>query len=130
VAKGKLNYCGYYQYKRGDGYRQNSGFNYQNAYASMTYQATEKLGVNVDITRLVYEARQAGNLTDKLFSENLRQSERNRNWFAVDWKLAAVTATYKINLPTVINWRNFGLKANRKSLGNLERNNVFDDGGN
>ena len=96
VAKGKLNYYGYYQYKRGDGYRQNSGFDYQNAYASMTYQATEKLSVNVDITRMVYEAQQAGGLTDKLFSENPRQSVPNRNWFAVDWKLAAVTATYKI----------------------------------
>ncbi len=130
VAKGKLNYYGYYQYKRGDGYRPNAGFDYQNAYASITYQATDKLSVNVDITKMVYQAQQAGGLTDKLFSENPRQSVRSRNWFAVDWNLAAVTATYKFNQSTELNWRNFGLKASRKSLGNLERINVFDDGGN
>jgi Fe(3+) dicitrate transport protein len=130
VADGKLNYYGYYQYKRGDGYRPNSGFDYQNAYASVTYQASDKLSINVDLTKMVYEAQQPGGLTDRLFLEDPRQSVRSRNWFAVDWNLASFSTTYKFDANTELNWRNFVLQASRESLGNLERINVFDDGGN
>lgn len=130
IAKDKLNYYAYYQFKRGDGYRPNSGFDYQNAYASVDYQITPKLNINVDLTKMVYEAQQPGGLTDKLFSDDPRQSVRSRNWFSVDWNLAAITATYDLNATTQLNWRNFALQADRSSVGNLERINVFDDGAN
>jgi Fe(3+) dicitrate transport protein len=130
VAKGKLNYYAYYQYKRGDGFRQNSQFDYHNIYASATYQISKKLSVNVDITKLVYLAQQAGGLTDKLFQENPQQSIRARNWFKVDWNLLAVNFTYNFSHKTQLNIRNFGLLARRQSLGNLERINVADFGAN
>jgi Fe(3+) dicitrate transport protein len=130
VAKGKLNYYTYYQFKRGDGYRPNSGFDYHNVYASVNWKPVEKLLVNIDITKMTYQAQQAGGLTDKLFSENPLQSLRARNWFAVDWNLAAINLTYSFNTRTQLNMRNFGLLAQRQSLGNLERINVADFGNN
>jgi Fe(3+) dicitrate transport protein len=130
VAKGKLNYYAYYQFKRGDGYRPNSGFDYHNAYASVNWKPIEKLLVNIDITKMTYQAQQAGGLTDKLFSENPLQSLRARNWFEVDWNLAAINLTYSFKARTQLNMRNFGLLAQRQSLGNLERINVADFGNN
>jgi Fe(3+) dicitrate transport protein len=130
VANGKVNYYAYYQHKRGDGYRPNSGFDYHNAYASVNYQISSKLSVNVDVTKLFYIAQQAGGLTDKLFQENPQQSIRARNWFRVDWNLLSVNATYNFSHKTQLNIRNFGLLARRQSLGNLERINVADFGGN
>lgn len=128
IAKGKLNYYAYYQYKRGDGYRPNSRFNYHNGYVSLQYKVSKKVTLNTDFTKMYYLAKQAGGLTDKMFEENPKQSVRNRNWFKVNWNLLAITLTYNISERTQINIRNFGLLANRQSLGNLERINVTDIG--
>lgn len=125
---GKLNYYTYYQFKRGDGYRPNAGFNYHNFYTSLNYQFTKKLLLNLELTKMYYLAQQPGGLTDRNFLENPRQSVRSRNWFGVDWNLAALNITYKFNESTQINGRNFGLLAARQSLGNLERINVADFG--
>lgn len=130
VAQGKLNYYTYYQFKRGDGYRPNSAFDYHNAYASVHWKPVEKLLVIIDITKMTYQAQQAGGLTDKLFAVNPLLSLRARNWFAVDWNLAAVNLIYSFNAHTQLNIRNFGLLAQRQSLGNLERINVTDFGNN
>lgn len=130
VAKGKLNYYAYYQYKRGNGYRPNSGFDYHNGYIALNYQATEKLLINAEYTKMHYLAQQPGGLTDRNFQDDPRQSLRARNWFKVNWNLMSLNLTYAINERTQINVRNFGLIASRQSLGNLERINVADLGGN
>lgn len=130
IAKGKLNYYAYYQFKRGDGYRPNAGFNYHNGFIGLNYQVTPKFLINAEYTKMHYLAQQPGGLTDKNFEDNPRQSLRSRNWFKVDWNLAALNFTYAINDRTQINMRNFALLATRKSVGNLERINVADLGGN
>ena len=130
VLKDKLNYYAYFQYKRGDGYRPNSSFDYRCAYASFDYRATSKLALRLDLTRMDYLAHQPGGLTDKLFQDNPRQSVRARNWFRVDWNMAALSLNYAVSEKTQINVRNFGLLATRRSLGNLERINVADFGDN
>jgi Fe(3+) dicitrate transport protein len=130
VANGKLNYYTYYQYKTGNGYRPNSDFDYHNAFVSLNYQATQKLLVNFDFTHMNYQAHQPGGLTDKMFEDNPDQSVRARNWFDVNWNLFALNFTYVFNPKTQLNIRNFGLIARRESLGNLERINVADNGGN
>jgi len=129
VAKGKLNYYAYVQYKRGDGYRQNSGFQYFNTYSGFDYKVNNRLSVQLEITKMQYEAKQAGGLTDKNFEENPRQSVRNRNWFFVDWNMLSLSSNYQISQNTKLNFRNFALIASRKALGNLERINVIDFGG-
>jgi Fe(3+) dicitrate transport protein len=130
VAKGKINYYTYYNFKRGDGYRSNSGFDFQNAFASVTYNLSEKLSLTIDLTKMRYDAQQPGGLTDKLFEDDPRQSIRGRNWFRVDWNLLAVSMTYRFTPQTQLNIRNFGLLAQRQSVGNLDRINVADFGNN
>ena len=125
---GKLNYYTYYHYKTGQGYRPNSGFGYHNFYAGLEYQFSPKFSSELQITKMNYLAQQPGGLTDKNFEENPRQSLRARNWFTVDWNLFALNFTYKLNSNTQLNIRNFGLLAQRLSLGNLDRINVADFG--
>jgi len=130
VAKGKLNYYAYFQYKTGDGWRSNSQFDYRCGYASVEYKPFERLALQLDLTRMDYLAKQSGGLTDKLFQDDARQSVRNRNWFQVDWNLVALSMNYTFSARTRLNIRNFGLIAQRQSIGNLERINVADFGGN
>lgn len=125
---GKLNYYTYYQYKEGNGYRENSRFGNHNFYTSLTYNFTTKFSTQFDFTWMNYLAQQAGGLTDKLFADNPRQSARDRNWFKIDWKMISLSFTYKFNDKTQLNIRNFGLMAYRQSVGNLEKINVFDNG--
>lgn len=130
VANGRLNYYGFVQYKRGDGYRENSGFEQVNAYASMIFDLTESWKFQLDVTKMHYLAQQPGGMTDKNFEKDARLSYRDRNWFTVDWNLASIQISHRFNSHTELNIRNFGLLASRTSLGNLERINVVDFGGN
>lgn len=127
---GKLNYYTFYQRKQGDGWRPNSAFHYDMVYGGFKFRASEKLSLSVDYTYMNYLAKQAGGLTDALFEQNARQSLRSRNWFKVDWNLASLSLDYVFSPKTKLNIRNFGILANRQSLGNLERINVADFGQN
>jgi Fe(3+) dicitrate transport protein len=123
---GKVNYYTFYQYKKGDGWRPNSHFDVHTAFAGLNYQATSKLKIGLEYTFMQYLAKQAGGLTDKQFHENPRQSNRARNWFRVNWNLAAFTVDYEFNETSRINWRTFGLYAQRDALGNLGKINRLD----
>ncbi|MFZ6052395.1 TonB-dependent receptor domain-containing protein [Halocola ammonii] len=116
---GKLNYYTYYHHKSGDGWRENSQFESNNLFGGFQYQVNEKLSLKLDLTKLNYIAQQPGGLTDTEFDRDPRQSKRERNWFKVDWNLAAFSLDYKLSPSTSINWRNFGLMASRDALGFL-----------
>src|SRR6478735_9532287 len=94
---GKFNYYVYYQHKSGNGWRPNSEFNVNAAYASVTYKASVRLSITMQYTFMDYLAHQAGGLTDQWFAQNPRQSVRERNWFKVNWNLGAIMADYKLN---------------------------------
>lgn len=121
----KFSTYGFYQYKTGNGWRENSGFKAHTAYWHLKYSG-QKLCLNTSVTHMSYLAQQAGGLTDRLFEENPRQSLRPRNWFQINWNLFSLSADYRFNKKTRLNVRNFGLLASRHSLGNLERINVSD----
>lgn len=113
----KLGYYTFFQYKRGDGWRPHSGFNNHTFYGNLTYAVSEKSKLGLDITQMGYLAQQPGGLTDDMFNENPRQSNRDRNWFAVDWNLLAAHFDHKFSASSEFNLRLFGLYAHRYSLG-------------
>ncbi|MCP4443441.1 MAG: TonB-dependent receptor [Aureispira sp.] len=129
LADGKFKYYGFYQYKRGDGWRPNADYQTHNGYLALQYKPTKKLTLNLEQTIMNYVAHQPGGLTDQEFKTDARQSKRERNWFRVDWKLSALNVTYKFSEKTRINFRNFLLYAGRQSLGNLQPINRPDYGG-
>lgn len=128
-AKGDISYYGFYQYKTSNGWRPNSQLDQHTAYASFGIDVTPKLTVTPEYTHMNYLAQQPGGLTDAQFQNDPSQSNRERNWFKVNWNLFALDATYKFNSKTRINSRFFGLLAGRDALGNLQRIDRLDQGG-
>ncbi|WP_308420611.1 TonB-dependent receptor domain-containing protein [Hymenobacter frigidus] len=114
---GKLSYYTFAQYKRGNGWRPNSQYESKTAYADVRYQFTENLKAGVQVTHMDYLAQQPGGLNDAQFRQDARQSNRARNWFAVDWNLFNVNADWKLNARSNVNLMAFGLVAARQSLG-------------
>lgn len=113
----QLSYYTFFQYKRADGWRPNSGLNSYNYYADIDYKFSENTSVGLDFTHSNYLAQQAGGLTDQMFASDPRQSNRERNWFKVNWNLWAVHFDHKFNAANEFNLRLFGLSAYRYSLG-------------
>lgn len=116
---GKVNYYGFYQYKRSDGWRPNSGLEQHTAYLSATIKLSEKFSIRPEYTHTQYLAQQPGGLTDAQFAEDPRQSNRSRNWFAVDWNLFALKLQLKATKKIRINSQFFGLIGGRDAIGNL-----------
>jgi Fe(3+) dicitrate transport protein len=114
---GKVSYYSFFQYKKGDGWRPNSSFTNYNFYTNLNYKFNDKTSVGIDITLMDYLAQQPGGLTDKMFEENPKQSNRERNWFDVNWNLFALHFDHKFNAKNEFNLRAFGLYASRYSLG-------------
>lgn len=116
-TKGKWSYYTFFNYKSGDGFRPNSGFESRNIYAHLGYQFNEKTKITGEVTYLNYLAQQAGGLNDRQFEENPFQSNRTRNWFQVDWLLYNVTFSHDFSEDTKFTFSAFGLDAQRNALG-------------
>ena len=114
---GKVSYYTFIQYKQGNGWRPNSHFTNYTGYADVDYHVSEKTTLGLDLTHMYYLAQQPGGLTDAMFRENPRQSNRERNWFQVGWTMPALHLDHKFNALHEVNLRVFGLSAYRNSLG-------------
>lgn len=114
---GKLSYYTFYQYKKADGWRANSHFNSSTVYADLDYKLSEKTSVGLDVTHMDYLAKQPGGLSDAMFKDDARQTNRERNWFQVGWNMLALHFDHKFNASSDFNLRVFGLAAHRYSLG-------------
>jgi Fe(3+) dicitrate transport protein len=126
-AKG-LQYYGFYHHKQGDDWRPNSHYKLNTAYGKLGYPVHKKLLVEAEATWMRYLAKQPGGLTDVQFEEDPSQSNRSRNWFRVDWNLAAISLDYKVSSQTRIHSKTFGLLAGRDALGILTRTQDIDNG--
>ncbi len=113
------NYYAFYQRKQGDGWRPNSEFHQNTSYVSLSKDLTPKLKAGIEYTGMNYLAQQSGGLQDFEFEQNARQSKRSRNWFKVNWNLAALNLDYRLTDNTKINSRTFFLAAQRQALGEL-----------
>ena len=116
----KLKTYSFYHYKIGDGWRHNSSYNSHTGYTSISYQPNKKFNLKLQLTKYYYNVQQAGGLTDRQFYENPQQSFRERNWFSIDWNIAALIAHYKFNSNSWINSKTFYVNASRNSVGYME----------
>ncbi|MDP2526994.1 TonB-dependent receptor domain-containing protein [Maribacter dokdonensis] len=114
---GKFSYYTYFNYKEGNSFRPNSDYNSRNYFAHVGYQFSDKTKVTVETTFLNYLAKQPGGLTDAQFIEDPTFSNRERNWFDVDWKLFSVRLDHKFSSKTDFSLNVFGLDASRSALG-------------
>lgn len=114
---GRFQYNAYAHYRRADGWRENSGYNIFNGYASVSYAVTNKLRLGLEVSRMYNESRQAGGLTDAQFAQNARQSSRARNWFSTPWTVPTLKAEYAFNDHTRLTATVHGLFGERNSIG-------------
>ncbi len=115
--KNNFSYFGFINYKKGDGFRENSEFNSINYYQNFNFEINEKIKITADLTYLNYLAHQAGGLSDIMFRDNPYQSNRERNWFDINWFLYNLKYIYKVNDGLNLSLNFFGLEAKRNSLG-------------
>ncbi len=116
---GTWSYNGFYQYKTGNSWRDNSDFEQHNAHLDLGTQIGKRLALKTEYTYMQYLAQQAGGLVDFEFPQLARQSKRNRNWFKVNWNLFALHLDLKLSDKTKLNNRSFFLSAQREALGEL-----------
>ena len=115
--KNNFSYFGFINYKKGDGFRENSEFNSINYYQNFNFQINEKIKITADLTYLNYLAHQAGGLSDIMFRDNPFQSNRERNWFDINWFLYNLKYIHKVNDGLNLSLNFYGLEAKRNSLG-------------
>ncbi|RKR12305.1 Fe(3+) dicitrate transport protein [Maribacter vaceletii] len=116
-TKNKFSYYTFFNYKKGDGFRENSEFESKNAYLHLGYEFTEKTKLEGEVTYLNYLTQQAGGLNDQMFAEDPYQSNRARNWFQIDWLLYNLKLSHQFSEKTNFTFNLFGLNASRDALG-------------
>ena len=122
----KVHYYAFWDHRRGDGFRDNSGFKVNTGYGSIAWKVTNKLKLGLEITHFNYLSQQPGGLTDAQFEIDPYQSLRKRNWFEVDWNIAAINLDYTINEKSRLNIKTFAMTGARNSIGFMQGPNVAD----
>jgi len=116
-TKDNWSYYTYVNYKRGDGFRPNSEYESINIFSQVGYAFSDKTRLTGEVTYMNYLAQQAGGLTDERFAEDPFQSNRERNWFEVDWLLYNLKLSHEFSKQTNFTFSFFGLNARRSALG-------------
>ena len=124
----KLKTYSFYHLKTGDGWRENSKYTSHTGYLSLDYMPKDGFNIKLQLTHHQYLAQQAGGLTDKQFYKNPQASFRERNWFNVNWNIAALIFNYNFNKDFWINSKFFGVLAERNSAGFIQPSTQSDSG--
>ena len=122
----KAHYYAFWDHRKGNGFRENSGFTVNTGFANYTWKLSSKLKLGMEITHFAYVSKQPGGLTDAQFSKDAYRSTRNRNWFEVQWNMAALNLDYTINAQSRLNFKTFGMIGDRNSIGFMSAHNVAD----
>ena len=115
--KKNFSFYSYYNYKKGDGFRNNSVYNSNNFYIHLSQKISDKIKVSGEVSYLKYLAQQAGGLSDRMFNLDPLQSNRERNWFELDWLLYNFKLDHKLKNNNSLSFSFFGLDAARNTLG-------------
>jgi len=124
--KRNTHYYAFWDHRRGDGFRANSGFKVNTAFGNFTWKINPKLKIGLEITHFDYLSQQPGGLTDAQFAADAYKSLRQRNWFEVKWNMAALNMDYTISEKSRLNVKAFGMIGNRNSVGFMQTPNIAD----
>lgn len=117
---GKINYYAFFDHRNGNGWRQNSAYNINSGFGTVTYTVSAKFSLTAEVMRSHMLSQQAGGLTDAQLQQDAQQSFRSRNWFDVTWTTPALIANYQINEKTRWNTKLFATIGDRNSVGFLQ----------
>jgi Fe(3+) dicitrate transport protein len=116
----KLHYYTFFDHRNADGWRNNSRYFTNAAFATATYKFSDKLSLSAEIMRSHIRSLQPGGLTDVQLQQNPQQSLRSRNWFDIIWTIPALILNYQLNVNTKWNTKLFATIGDRNSVGFLQ----------
>jgi Fe(3+) dicitrate transport protein len=125
-TKGKISYYAYYDFRHGDGWRDNAAFNYHAYHAGIRYQFNEKGSLALEFSRMDYVQQIAGGLTDAQFAADPRQSLRSRNFFQPEINIPALIFKYKFSAATKLEITSHVLFGQRNSIQFINAPNIKD----
>ncbi len=99
-TSGKINYYAYYNYRHGDGWRDNAEFNYHSFYTNFQYKINNKGSLAIQFSRMRYVQQIAGGLDDAQFNVNSKQATRTRNYFEPEISIPAIIFNYNLSAQT------------------------------
>jgi Fe(3+) dicitrate transport protein len=122
----KNHYYAFWDHRRGDGFRENSGFKVNTGYGTYSWKINSKLQASIEFTHFNYLSQQPGGLTDTQFKLDASRSFRQRNWFEVIWNIASINFDYTINEKSRFNLKTFAMSGARNSIGFVQPPTIFD----
>ena len=125
-TKGKLNYYAFYDNRHGDGWRNNSKFNYNSFYIHVGYRISNKVNLCAEFSRMEYLQQIAGGLTDAQFNANPKQSLRSRNFFQPFINIPALRLEYHVSANTQIEVTTHAIFGQRNSVQFINAGNIVD----
>lgn len=121
---GKFSYFGYYHHRSADGWRQNSDYNIHSGMAQFGYQVNKKLKLGFEYTRMNYLLHLSAGVTDAQFHKDPQVSNRERNWFQVQWNLPALTLDYDWGNGSKLSVKAYAVLSSRNSVENTDPVNI------
>ncbi|MEP6466423.1 MAG: TonB-dependent receptor [Parafilimonas sp.] len=125
-TSGKINYYAYYDYRGGDGWRDDSKFNYHTYYANFQYHFNSRGSLSFQFSRMNYVQQIGGGLTDSQFNENSKQATRTRNYFAPEINIPAIIFNYQLSAQTHLQIISNMIFGQRNSVQFINAPNVKD----
>lgn len=122
----KLQYYSYFNYRKSDGYRENSEYNYFAGHVHIIYAFNAKLKLRADYNYMSYLNHINGGLNDAQFYENPRQSTRKRNYYSPTIYVPSLRLDYDINKNTSINFISSAILGSRNSVQFIALSTVKD----
>ena len=113
----KWAYYGFFHYRTGDGWRENSFYKTRTAYFTASYSFSQQWNLRLDYTNMNNLNQQAGGLSDAQLTIEPRFSSRARNWMSTPWNLASATLNYQSNRHLSASLKFFGTIGERNSVG-------------
>ena len=123
---GKFNYYAYYDYRHGDGWRDNAVYDYHSYHAKVGYKLGSKSNIAAEFSAMSYVQQIAGGLTEAQFEENPQQSFRSRNFFSPSIYIPAVTFNSRLSPKTNLKIQINGISGDRSSVQFIAAPTVFD----
>ncbi len=122
----KLQYYAYLNYRKSNGYRENSDYRYFATHAHLSYQFNNQLRLRLEYNYMDYTNHVNGGLTDAQFYENPRQSTRKRNYYSPTIHVPSLRLDYDINKNTSINFISSAILGSRNSVQFIALSTVKD----
>lgn len=113
---GRLQYYAYYSKRVSDGYRDNGESDYDGQGLVLKYAAGKNVTIGAELLRSEYLYHIPGQLTDKMFEENPRQSTRSRNYFNPEIYVPTLSLEWKTGARSVLAWRASAVLGERRSV--------------